>query len=489
VGAVAGIYCLDGREAPAGAADSMLAALAHRGPDGKGVWAEGPVALGQRTLATTAEAVAHKAPFAGRGLVVAADTRIDNRDELVAVLGLRETAGDGELIAAAYEAWREGCPDRLVGDFAFCLWDSARETLFCARDPFGVRPLHYSYAPGRLFALASEIKALLPLPGVSAALNQAQVARFLDPGLGEEDPGSTVYEDVQRLPAGHSVEVRPGGISLRRYWGVEPPPELRLLSDEAYAEAFRETFFEAVRCRLQSPAAVGAMLSGGLDSSSIVCVARVLGSGTGEPPLPTFSLDFETPGADERAYVDAVLAGGGLQPRRVNAEALKPLFDIDRFHRFADEPYPHLAYLQWAVFEAAAAAGVRVLLDGVGGDQILSATGYLPGLARGGRWLTLGREVDAWALHHAVPRSRILWQYVLKPAAPQPVRTLRGRLRARAAPSSRGAFLDAELAKRVAADGPVRLLHFRSSCATRSGIGASSSRPSLYRARRRFAGA
>src|SRR2546422_5671131 len=352
----------------------MLARLAHRGPDGAGVWSEGTVGLGHRLLHTTPESLRERLPLAsGDGtLVLTADARIDNRAELLGALDRGVEATDAELILAAYERWGERCPEHLLGDFVFVIWDARRAALFCARDHFGVKPFYNHHAPGRLFAFASEIKGLLALAEVPRRLNETRVADYLVPLL--EDKVITFYEDILRLPPAHRMTVTREGVRTEQYWALDPEREIRMKSDEEYADAFREIFTEAVRCRLRSAFPVGSMLSGGLDSSSVVCVARQLLQQNGGNRFHTFSIVFDdVPECDERRYVEAVLAGGGADPHYIRGDLLSPLGDVDRFLDHQDEPLsvPNL-FLYWAACRLASESGMRVFLDGVDGDTTVS---------------------------------------------------------------------------------------------------------------------
>ena len=214
-------------------------------------------------------------PDAAQNLVLTADARIDNRDELINELAIAETGHrvvtDSELILAAYARWGEGCPERLVGDFAFAIWDGRNQTLFCARDHFGVKPFYY-HRSGRFFAFASEIRALLRLKAISGRVNETKVADFL--GRTELDPTTTFYQDLLQLPAAHSMVIGHERSAIRCYWALDGSRELRLKSDDEYHEAFRAHFTRAVRDHVRSAYPIGSLLSGGLDSSSIVAVAK-----------------------------------------------------------------------------------------------------------------------------------------------------------------------------------------------------------------------
>lgn len=157
----------------------MLRAIDHRGPDGGGSWREGPVVLGHQELRTSPESVEGTAagkPEEEGDLVLVADARLDQRDRLVAKFGADGRQSDGRLLLRAYREWGVRCVEHLIGDFAFALWDRSRQTLFCARDHFGVRPFYYAELPGHGLFFGSEIKALLEIPTMPRRLNETRVA-------------------------------------------------------------------------------------------------------------------------------------------------------------------------------------------------------------------------------------------------------------------------------------------------------------------------
>ena len=430
--AIAGVYWTDGRPVSRHEVDRMAAVLTHRGPDGTAAWSGGPTALAHCALWTTPEARREPQPFASAASnVIVADARLDNRLELVAALGLTgERAaeiGDSELILRAYERWGEDCAPRLLGDFAFAIWDPRNQQVFCARDHVGVKSLYYHQAP-TTFLFASEIKALLTSPHVPYQLNPARVADHLV-GL-IDDQAITFYRDIYRLPAAHTLTVTRKGRRIRRYWSLDSSRKVELGSDEAFAEAFRECFTEAVRCRLRGEHRVGCLLSGGLDSSSIAVTARDLLRTEGRESLETFTAIFPGLSAadlrriDEREFVEAVVRQGGVQNHPVRGDLLSPLTDVGRALGQLDEAFaaPNL-YLHWALYGAAQARGVRVLLDGIDGDTTVShGLEYLPALARSGRGITLGRELLALSRRHGVGVRHLLWQYVLDPVIPGSLR-------------------------------------------------------------------
>lgn len=416
--AIAGIYYLDEQKVERADLTRMVDILAHRGPDGSNIWNEECIGLGHRMLWTTPESLLEKLPLVNQSsdLAITADARIDNRDELIAVLNLIERPAekitDSELILAAYEKWGESCPEQLLGDFVFAIWDRRKQVLFCARDHFGVKPFYY-YLSGRAFVFASEIKAILCLPEVPRRLNEVKVGDYLTSNF--DDTAITFYQEVLRLPPAHSMTVSKEGTQIKSYWSLDPNRELKLGSDEEYAEEFRKIFTEAVSCRLRSAFPVGSLLSGGLDSSSVTCVARKLLVQNGGQPLPTFSMIFDKlTQCDERSFINTVLAQGHLEPHYIHGDQGTPLTHINSILWHEDEPFfaPGLS-TTWDLCSSAKEQGVRILLEGHDGDGTVShGFGYLPELARAGRWLALAIELRGLAKSYNDSFWGLLWSYI-----------------------------------------------------------------------------
>lgn len=179
---IIGIFRRDGRDVDPADIKKMNDKIAHRGPDGSRVWCEGPVAFGHQMLHTTQESLHEILPFEDEesGLVITADARIDNRKDLAPQLGIEdnEHVSDSYFILKAYEKWGEKCPEELLGDFAFAIWDKNKEQLFCARDHMGVKPFYY-YLSEDLFVFGTEIKSILSIDNVSSKLNEKRLALFL----------------------------------------------------------------------------------------------------------------------------------------------------------------------------------------------------------------------------------------------------------------------------------------------------------------------
>ena len=419
--AIAGIHFRDKRRVSDLHISRMLSAMRHRGPNRVGLWSDGSVGLGHCLLHTTPESLRESLPAwnSSPPFVVTADCRIDNRGELLSSLEIsgdsRPETSDSALVVRAYEKWGEACLERLLGDFAFAIWDGPKRTLFCARDHFGVKPFYYCHS-NRGFFFASEIKALLCLAEVPCRLNEARIADFIASDF--HNTSATFYRDIFRLPPAHRLTVRRGELSLRRYWTLDPSRDIRCRSDADYAEGFRTIFTNAVRTRLRSAFPVGAMLSGGLDSSSIVCVARQILERRDDRKLHTFSVVFpNAPECDESPYIGAVIDGGGIEPHFVDAQKLSPLGNMECMLRHEDEPFfaPNL-FLHCALYAAAQGQRVRILLDGIDGDTTVShGIGMLQELLRKGRWLALARETAGLSRRLKRPATTILRNQILGP--------------------------------------------------------------------------
>jgi asparagine synthase (glutamine-hydrolysing) len=401
---ITGIYNLDGCPVAPALLEQMTQRLAHRGPDGTHTWVEGACGLGHRMLWTTPESLLEKLPSVHeRGdFVITADARIDNREDLAKVLNLPqrplEKITDSDFILAAYETWGEQCPEYLVGDFAFAIWDQRQQHLFCARDHFGVKPFYY-HASARLFTFASEMKALLCLPDVPRRLNEVRLGDYLTLTL--EDQVITIYQDIQRLPPATSLVISPAGMRSWSYWHLDAQRELSLDSDAAYAATFRQIFTEAVQCRLRTAFPIGSHLSGGLDSSSVTCVARNLLEPTPQT-LHTLSLTFDVLSeCDERSYINTVLEQGDLIPHYIPGDQISPVSNLDEVFEYEDEALLGPGHFYpWYLDEMAHKQGLRVCLDGFDGDTVVGhGVARLAELALQGQWQTFAHEAKAVAIN------------------------------------------------------------------------------------------
>ncbi len=405
----------------------MLERLSHRGGE-VGVWADGPCALGWRARDT------ESSPTAGKQAVqLVGQMRIHNRAELAHALGIG-VSDDAGLVLEAYRKWGCGAPSHLIGDFALVVWDAERRSALCARDHLGVKPFHY-FVSREIFAFATEVGALLALPEVPRRLNERTVADLLLPMV--EDHDSTLYADVSRLPPAHSLLVRPTTTERRAFWQPDASREIRLGSDDEYAERFRHLLTQAIADRLRGPGPPGAALSGGLDSSSVATIAqRLLAPGR----LKTFTAVYEeTPETDEREFARAVAQHADVEAHDVRPERFSPLENSARAIWKASEPHwnPQIA-LAWAVLESGREQGLQAMLEGFGGDWVVSfGLARLAELARAGRIRSLLSESAALSRRGGQTTSSMVVWYGLRPLVPAGLARIARPLRRR-----RSAWLD-----------------------------------------------
>ena len=371
--------------------------------------------------------------------------------------------GDAGLALAAYLEWGEECAEHFLGDFAFAIWDPRHHRLFCARDHMGMRQLIYHHSPGRFFAFATEPRAVLVLPQVGYRINEERIADYLVEELEGVDKTSTFFEAVYRLPPAHTLTITDEGVRQRQYWKVDTEHELRLGSADAYAEAFLEVFTKAVHCRLRTVGPVGSMLSGGVDSGSIVAVARKLLAAENRGPLLTFSAISPDGDEPETRAILAALTMDGLDPTTVSYGQLDDLLpDLEQLARDEDEPFDRSMTLVRAVYLSARRRGLKMLLDGAGGDSVLTEGRLLARLLRAGRWRAAYREAAGqnrfW--NGALPPHRELLRSARPAFVPELVlRPLRRwRQRARIERTLRSSPIDTRFGQRIAVVERLRML-------------------------------
>jgi asparagine synthase (glutamine-hydrolysing) len=462
---ICGILRLDG--APPAGIEAMCHRLRLRGPEGQATFRDGPVALGHTLLATTPEAAVERLPLthAPTGCTITADVRLDNRDDLLVTLGLTQqgrTVGDAEIVLHAWLRWGEGCLTHLQGDFAFAIWDPRTRRLFCARDQIGMRQLIWTHVPGRLFAFATDPRAVLEAQGVPRILNEGRIADAIIGYLQLIDPVQTFFEGVNRLPAAHRLIVSDRGVDVARYWSLEPAGELRLPSDRAYEEAFLDVFRTSVRRRLRgAPGTVGSMLSGGMDSGSICATASRLMEEAGQGPFPTFSVVNPDPAACKETRTLLVsLTMPNLRPTVINTGDLGPwIDDLTASADATEEPFDLPYGVTAATYVAARRQGVKVVMSGIGGDFVMAAPTWIARLLSQGRWR------DAWAecrgeehfwAHGATARESLA-RALREWAMPTPVRRLREVARPGRVPESR--LVNTDFARAIDLPGRIARYH------------------------------
>jgi asparagine synthase (glutamine-hydrolysing) len=411
---------------------SRIDIVAHRGPDGQG-WKNflspaGPVAMGHRRLAIIDTSNAGLQPMAdpsGRFHLVF-------NGELYNYLELREelkgrgeafyTETDSEVLLRAYAVWGEAALPRFRGMFAFVIWDALNKRLFAARDRFGIKPL-YIVDNSHGVAFASEIKQLLGLPGFSGRMNLARVYDFLASGIADHT-SETMFDGVVQLRGGECAIVETGNarpvVQTKRWYAIVDPDRHHALSEDKAAERFRKLLTDSVRIHLRSDVPVGSCLSGGLDSSAIVCLmAEMLDSKNEGSEVNTVSASYAEKAVDEKPFIDAVVAHCHTKAHYVFPRAEDVFARAAEITWHQDEPFGSTSiFAQWCVFEEAKRSGIKVMLDGQGADEQLAGYHgsfhyYLSNLARQGRWLMLARTIGERARMNGVPLSEQIQRFIV----------------------------------------------------------------------------
>jgi asparagine synthase (glutamine-hydrolysing) len=368
--------------------ERMAATMVHRGPDGQGIWNDETVGLAFRRLAIIDLHERSSQPMHFERWHLVFNGEIYNYRELCEELtGLGHrfvTEGDTEVLLHAWAQWGEGALERVNGMFAFAVWDDSERCLTLARDPFGEKPLYYRRAGERL-TFASDIPAILCEPGASAVPRTSVLGPYLVSG-DIPDVGESFFAEIDVVPAAHVLRWHAGAIELDRYWTPAlTTPTLAPRRYEDAVAALRELLSDSVRLRLRSDVPVGTSLSGGVDSSAIVALAAEIAGDHTRHAFTARFLGFER---DEWRYAETVArAAGVVEHHSVEPTVDGLLDDLDALIVAQQEPVGSSSiYAQWCVMRSARLAGVVVLLDGQGGDELFG--GY-PGM--GGYALRSGR--------------------------------------------------------------------------------------------------
>ncbi|MFC3286335.1 asparagine synthase-related protein [Litchfieldella rifensis] len=408
-----------------------MAALDSYGREGSSTWIEGPVALGYQHLEISPESTHEVQPLAHDGIVVVADAIIDNRHQLCDQLsfdkGGRAAIPDSQIILHAYRRWGRECVSRLVGDFAFAIWDARHQVLFCARDHIGSRPLFFYHDNDR-FLFSTDIRGLLAFGDISFAIDEYRVASFLIWPLDTNE--NSFFQHIQHVRPGHYLLVDRDHLAQQAHWHPRDMPSIRYRRHEEYSEHFRELLETAVTDRLRTRFPVGSHISGGLDSTGVTILAnrllraegRELDMGyTWAPPVSERYPLANSP-CDERRIIGDICTQENMACHYGAATGRD-------FHEFLarDIAVDGTADLfeELPVMAHAGQRGTRVLLSGWGGDEsaTFSTRGYPAYLLKHGQWLTLFgvARTSAGGLRHVRRMARFLWQSTLLPLMPDAV--------------------------------------------------------------------
>ena len=368
----------------------LVAPLKNRATDAPRFWLGGAAGLAYQCLQNSLGLDELQPRELGGRYSICFDGRLDNREELIRELGpeLNSEAAsvpDAILVMGCYRRFGDMFAARLNGDFALALFDVDRQRMLLARDVIGVRPLYY-WVSGDTFIAASEVKAILAHPQVTPQPDDNVIADLLVGGNPNE-LRLTLYRNVLRVLPGHTVIVTLAGVREFKHWDFDPTRQIRLGSIDEYAEVLRGLFKEAVRRRLRTAGAVAVTVSGGLDSSAILCQAEALGK-AGEPVSPVRGISQLYPegsAADERHYLEEIEALCGVEIRRLPPSPIRTSTDRDWPWRIE---YPYLpANNEMDCLDGARSLGCGTVLDGFYGDQILWSNASVFDSMRAFRWL------------------------------------------------------------------------------------------------------
>jgi asparagine synthase (glutamine-hydrolysing) len=406
-----GICNFDGKPVDRLELDRVVPVLKPYGPHAQGIFYQKNVGIIYRAFHTTKEATLEHQPHVSlSGAVITWDGRLDNRSDLVRELGneLSTDSSDVSIVAAAYQHWGTQCMSRLIGDWALSVFDPGEESLILARDPIGTRPLYY-FTDKEQTRWSTILDPLTLFAGKSFTLSEEYVAGWL-----AFFPAAhlTPYVGIYSVPPSSFVWLRSAGQSQRKYWDFDPGKRIHYRVDEEYEEHFRAVFQESVHRRLRSHTPILAELSGGMDSSAIVCVADgLIASGAAEAcRLDTLSYYNDSePNWNERPYFERVEAKRGRIGCHINVGEYEfPIFDPESggfmaspgSNRVREEgPDPFADCMK--------SNGNRVLLSGIGGDEVAGGVPTpipeLQDLLVSGNAVKLGEQLYAWALTKRKP--------------------------------------------------------------------------------------
>lgn len=374
---IAGIFHLDGAPVPEGQVQRMTARMQQRGPDGIRHWQQGPAALGHCMLHTTPESLEEQQPLGNEdgSLVLVMDGYLDNwqelRTELLGRGAVLRTRADAELLLRAFEIWGEDCLRHVSGDFALLLWQGRERKLFAARDRTGAKSLFY-WQDGRRLLFATDLAALLEVPGVPRRLNEALLHELL--GFCVSRPHQTLWQDIQALPPATYLRAGEGGLRAQGYWQPDLAQVLPCRTDADYVAYYRELLFDTVRRQSRSQRLLAIEVSGGLDSSGVFAVAMQL-QREGRllaPGIEAWTLGALTgEAASEVAQVHALEQFWQTPIQAVDAFFPEPDWYVQQVRRWQDVPVFPNAALMDPLLARAASKGSRVVLNGLGGDEWL----------------------------------------------------------------------------------------------------------------------
>lgn len=376
--AIAGILYFDKVPVVPGLIERLTTAMKSRGPDEQTHWVQGSIALGHCMLRTTPESLEEHQPLLSRDkkLAMVWDGRLDNREVLQREFKQRgiipRDISDAELALQSYMVWGEDCPKKLLGDFAFAVWDRENQHLFCVRDPMGAKPFAY-VRNSRYFAFASSEEALLNLPDVSHEPSEEFLASILVPDSTDMESWQGSMRDVWGFPNGQCMTIAVDGrASMETYWSPASDGENTYASDHEFIEDFLDVFGKAVDCRLRISGEPAVMMSGGLDSASIVAMMRRLLPDSGANRINSYSVIAEDPkDCIESTCIHSLARKSDVCANYLSIPAFDGSVGMEDLKELAwrrAHPVGNSILIPGMMYLAAGRHGRRVMLHGACGD-------------------------------------------------------------------------------------------------------------------------
>lgn len=367
----AGIWNIDGRPICQDGLERIYSTASEFGPDGKSVFVHGEIGMIYRPLFTTSESRLERQPHVSpAGAAITWDGRLDNREELMSRLSLSrdDDTTDVAIVAAAFGRWGTSCFAHLVGDWALVIWEPTEKKLILARDYLGIR--HLFYYPKPMTISWCTLLAPLALCGDHFSLSDEYIASYL---AFYPDAHLTPFREVLSVPPGHFLVFRGGHSVAHRYWSYDARKTIRYTKDAEYEEQYRHLFRQAVRRRLRTDSPILAELSGGLDSSSIVCMADNISatSRTFIATVDTFSYyDSNEPGQSDLFHFDKVAEQRKKCGFRIDLKGSGDSLRLQYKHFAATPGFGPRAEIHSPLTTIIKQGGYRVLFSGIGGDEL-----------------------------------------------------------------------------------------------------------------------
>jgi asparagine synthase (glutamine-hydrolysing) len=414
----AGIWNFDGRPVDRKLLADISVSLKQQGPDGESCHVDGSIALLYRPFHTTAESRQEKQPyFSRRGFILTWDGRLDNRDELISELRseFEPNPTDVAIIAAAFDRWETDCFPRIVGDWAVSIWKPQQREVLFAADYMAIRHIFY-YLKNNQILWSTDLSPLVLLSGAKFHVDDDYIAGYF---AHDPDAHLTPYREIREVPPGQFLHIRNGSVSVKRFWRFSPESRIRYKTDAEYEEHFRHLFRQSVRRRLRSDSPILAELSGGLDSSSIVCMADdITDDKRGQfPRLDTISYYDDTePNGDDSTYFPKIEQRRGSVGIHIDGSKVGNSPASLECSEFCPLPGALGAGRKLGDERAAVVrrGGYRTVLSGIGGDEFLGGVpdprAHLADLIVQFKLVSLAKQLTAWSLVKRKPWIHLLWQ-------------------------------------------------------------------------------